>query len=56
VKEDYKERISDLDRYYSEHMEEMSSTIESVRVMARDSVAAKEKEITDLMTKQVATI
>lgn len=54
--EDYKDRITDLDRYYSENMEEMSSTIESVRVMARDSVAAKEREITDLMNKQVQTL
>jgi len=34
----------------------MSSTIESVRIMARDSVNAKEKELTDLMTKQVKNI
>ena len=54
--EDYKDRISDLDRYYSESMEEMSTTIEAVRVMARDSVAAKEKEITELMNKQVTTL
>jgi hypothetical protein len=32
-------------------MEEMSNTIENVRIMARDSVNAKEKELTDLMTK-----
>lgn len=56
VKEDFKERLSDLDKYYSESMEEMSNTIESVRIMARDSVNAKEKELTDLMTKQVKTI
>ena len=51
VKEDFKERLGDLDKYYSESMEEMSNTIESVRIMARDSVNAKEKELTDLMTK-----
>ena len=28
IKDDYKERIGDLDRYYSENMEEMSTTIE----------------------------
>ena len=56
VKEDFKERLGDLDKYYSESMEEMSNTIESVRIMARDSVNAKEKELTDLMTKQVKTI
>jgi hypothetical protein len=56
VKEDFKERLSDLDKYYSESMEEMGNTIESVRIMARDSVNAKEKELTDLMNKQVKTI
>lgn len=45
-----------MDKYYSESMEEMSNTIEGVRIMARDSVNAKEKELTDLMTKQVKTI
>lgn len=45
VKEDLKERIGDLDKYYSESMEEMSNTIEQVRIMARDSVNAKEKEL-----------
>ena len=38
TKEDLKERIGDLDKIYAETMEEMSGTIESVRVMARDSV------------------
>ena len=56
MREDYKDRITDLDKYYSESMEEMSTTIETVRIMARDSVAAKEKEITDLMNKQVQTL
>ena len=56
VKEDFRERLGDLDKYYSESMEEMSNTIENVRIMARDSVNAKEKELTDLMTKQVKTI
>jgi hypothetical protein len=51
TKEDFKERLGDLDKYYSESMEEMSNTIENVRIMARDSVNAKEKELTDLMTK-----
>lgn len=56
TKEDFKERLGDLDKYYGESMEEMSNTIENVRIMARDSVNAKEKELTDLMTKQVKTI
>jgi hypothetical protein len=34
----------------------MGNTVESVRIMARDSVNAKEKELTELMNKQVKTI
>jgi len=45
-----------MDKYYSESLEEMSNTIEQVRIMARDSVNAKEKELTDLMTKNVNKI
>jgi hypothetical protein len=56
VKEDFKERLGDMDKYYQENMEDMSNTIENVRIMARDSVNAKEQELTDLMTKQVKTI
>lgn len=55
-KEDFKERLSDLDKYYSEQMEDLSTNIEQVRVMARDSVNAKEKELTDLMNKQIKII
>jgi|TARA_B110000285_G_scaffold86790_1_gene99436 hypothetical protein len=56
VKEDFKERLNDLDKYYSDQFEEMGNTVESVRIMARDSVNAKEKELTELMNKQVKTI
>ena len=42
VKDDYKDRMQDLDRYYAEALEEMSSNIEQVRIMAKDSVNAKE--------------
>lgn len=45
-----------MDKYFSDLMEEMNNTIESVRAMARDSVNAKEKELTDLMNKQVKTL
>ena len=51
TKEDFKERLENVDKYYSESLEEMSQTIETVRIMARDSVAAKEKELTEMMTK-----
>ena len=56
TKEDYKERIGDLDRMFGEQFEEMGNTIESVRIMARDSVNAKEKELTELMEKSVEKI
>jgi hypothetical protein len=48
--------LNDLDKYYSDQFEEMGNTVESVRIMARDSVNAKEKELTELMNKQVKTI
>ena len=56
VKDDYKDRMQDLDRYYAEALEEMSSNIEQVRIMAKDSVNAKEWELTDLMSKQIKSI
>jgi hypothetical protein len=34
----------------------MTANIEAVRVMARDSVNAKEKELTDLMDKNMSKI
>lgn len=46
-----RERMHELDKYYQDAMEEMSTTIEQVRVMARDSVNAKERELTELMHK-----
>ena len=51
AKEDLKERINDLDKYYGEQFEEMGNTVESVRIMARDSVNAKEKELKEIMDK-----
>ena len=47
VKEDFKERLGDLDKYYGESMEDMNNNIEAVKIMARDSVNAKEKELTE---------
>ena len=57
TKEEMKEKIELMDKYYQETIiEQMSADIESVRIMARDSVNAKEKELTELMNKQVKTI
>lgn len=54
--QELRERIQDLDKYYQDAMEEMSTTIEQVRIMARDSVNAKERELTELMQRQIKSI
>ena len=56
TKEDLKDRLGDLDKMYSEQLEEMTQTIEAVRIMERDYVNAKEKELTDLMEKNMTKI
>ena len=45
LKEDFKERLATLDQYYGDKMEDMAGTIEEVRRMAKEAVAAKEKEL-----------
>ena len=37
-------------------MEEMNNGIEAVRILARDSVNTKEKELTDLVDKNMTKI
>jgi len=44
-KEDLKERINDIDKYYSDLTGEMRVEIHDVRVMARDTVSGKAKEL-----------
>lgn len=56
TKEDLKERISDLDKMYMEQMEEMNNSIETVKILARDSVNTKEKELIDIMDKSMIKI
>lgn len=56
TKEDFKERIENIDKYYSESLEEMIQNIEAVRIMARDSVTVKEKELTKMIIKLVSKI
>ena len=51
VKEDFKGRLDDLDKYYSESLEEISNNLEQVKIMARDSVQKKEQELMDSMKK-----
>ena len=46
TKEELKEKLDLMDKYYQEQIvENMSADIESVRIMARDSVNAKEKDM-----------
>jgi len=42
-----------LDKLYSEQIEELNAEVDKVRSIAKDSVAAKEKELQDLMTTQI---
>ena len=56
TKEDYTERFSDYDNVYQEEFAKLDAEISAVRSIARDSVNAKEKELTDLMDKNVAKI
>ena len=56
MKEDTKDKLDNMDKFYQEQFESMNHDIEAVRLMAREAVSAKEKELTDLMNKQVRTI
>ena len=56
MKDDFKDRLGDMDKYYQEMFEEANSAIESVKIMARDSVNSKEKELADMMQKKTQTI
>lgn len=51
VKDDFKGRLEDLDKYYSESLEEISNNLETVKIMARDSVQKKEQELMDSFQK-----
>ena len=56
LKEDYIERFGIFDSMNQETLAEIREEIGSVRGLARDSVNAKEKELTDLMNKNVDKI
>jgi hypothetical protein len=36
TKEDLKERITEIDKYYQEQIEEMKDTIEAVKIIAKE--------------------
>jgi hypothetical protein len=36
IKEEFKEKLTELDVFIKENLEEMNATIEAVKVMARD--------------------
>ena len=42
-----------MDIYYKDTLEEMTNSIEHVKIMARESVNTKERELSDLIEKQV---
>ena len=50
-KDDFIDRIDTIDKYWSETIEEMQVKLEDVRVMARDHVTNKAKDMTDDVTK-----
>lgn len=55
-KEDFKEKLGNIDTYYSEKFEEMGNEIDAVKKMAKDAVNAKERELQAQMDKQVDSI
>lgn len=42
VGEDFKGRIQDIDQFFSESIEEISNNLETVKILARDSIRKKE--------------
>lgn len=53
VRNDFKDRIQDLDEFYNNNLKEMHGEIEKVRNMTNESVHQKEKELTELISDQV---
>ena len=53
TKDDFRERLSNVDKFYAEQLEDMGITIDSVRNLARDTVTTKEKELTDMVHDQI---
>jgi hypothetical protein len=56
VRDDFRERLSDIDRYFTDTIEDMNNSIETVKIMARDSVSKKEQELQDVITKHTVEI
>ena len=50
-KEDFKEKLSNVDTYYQEKFEEIGMELEAVKKMARDAVNEKEKVMQAQMDK-----
>jgi seryl-tRNA synthetase len=51
TKEDLKDRLGELDKFYQEANEEINTELQQVKVMAKDQVNNKEKELTDIMVQ-----
>ena len=45
LKEDFKERIGDLDKYYAEAIEELQENIDRVTKQSKESVKSKQAEL-----------
>lgn len=52
TKSDFRDRLNDIDKYYSETIEEITMNVEKIRVMARDTVNTKQKELSGVVNKQ----
>lgn len=56
VKDDFRDRIHDVDRYYTDTIDQLRMTIETTQMIAKDSVSKKEKEMSELIGKNISTM
>ena len=45
VKEDFKERVNEIDKYYSDTIGDVQTKMEEVRCLAKDTVSNKAKDL-----------
>ena len=56
VKDDFKERVNEIDRYYSETIGEIQNKMEDVSRMARDTVSNKAKDLENKVQEQLKVL
>ena len=56
VKDDLSDRISDLDRFFSEITESLTVDLKEVRTLAKDALQQQEKELVDMFSGQFTTM